>query len=583
MTTDQAAGHPSAGHLQRLLAVARGDTPADLVLKGGRVLSVFTGEVFEADVAICGEQVAGLGSYRGPHEVDVAGQVLVPGLLDGHMHIESTKLMVDEFARAVLPHGTTTVFIDPHEVANVFGLRGVRALLEAAGQVPLDYYVMVPSCVPASRFESSGATVTAEEIRAFVAERSDVIGLAEVMDFPAVVAGDPAMLAKLRAVTAAGGHLDGHAPGLSGPALNAYLAAGIGSDHECTDAAEALEKRRLGMWIMIREGAAARNLAALLPIVLEHGPRNTMLCTDDREPDQLLRDGHIDDVVRKAIGLGCDPVDAIVMATLHTARWHRRHDLGAIAPGYLADIVAVPALEDFRPSMVWKRGRLVASGGQVMAIPKVAAPRWMHDSVRIPVLTAADFRVAASDRVHVIGVEPDTLTTRALIAEPGRSNGDATARADRDLAKAAVIERHKGTGRIGIGFVSGFGLQRGALASTHAHDAHNLGVVGMNDADMAFAANRLAQIGGGQVAVLDGKVLAELPCPVAGLLSELPFEEVAAAAARLDEAAHADLGATYPAPFMAMSFLALSVIPELRITDRGLVDTVRFEPVPLPA
>ena len=300
MTTGPAADLPSAGHIQRLLAVARGDTPADLVLKGGRVLSVFTGEVFEADVAICGEQVAGLGDYHGAQEADVAGQVL----LDAHMQIESTKLMVDEFARAVLPHGTTTVFIDPHEVANVFGLRGVRALLEAAGQVPLDYYVMVPSCVPASRFESSGATVTAEEIRAFVAERSDVIGLAEVMDFPAVVAGDPAMLAKLRAVTAAGGHLDGHAPGLSGPALNAYLAAGIGSDHECTDAAEALEKRRLGMWIMIREGAAARNLAALLPIVLEHGPRNTMLCTDDREPDQLLRDGHIDDVVRKAIDLG---------------------------------------------------------------------------------------------------------------------------------------------------------------------------------------------------------------------------------------------------------------------------------------
>ncbi len=271
MTADQEADRPSAGHLQRLLAVARGDTPADLVLKGGRVLSVFTGEVFEADVAICGEQVAGLGSYRGAQEIDVAGQVLVPGLLDGHMHIESTKLMVDEFARAVLPHGTTTVFIDPHEVANVFGLRGVRALLEAAGQVPLDYYVMVPSCVPASRFESSGATVTAEDIRDFVAERTDVIGLAEVMDFPAVVAGDPAMLAKLSAVTEAGGHLDGHAPGLSGPALNAYLAAGIGSDHECTDAAEALEKRRLGMWIMIREGAAARNLAALLPIVRSTG------------------------------------------------------------------------------------------------------------------------------------------------------------------------------------------------------------------------------------------------------------------------------------------------------------------------
>jgi len=583
MTAGNGASERSAGHLERRLAVARGDAPADLVLKGGRVLSVFTGEVFAADIAICGEHIAGLGSYQGAEEVDVTGQVLVPGLLDGHMHIESTKLMVDEFARAVLPHGTTTVFIDPHEVANVFGLRGVAALLDSAGQVPLDYYVMVPSCVPASRFESSGATVTAADIRGFVAGRPDVIGLAEVMDFPAVVAGEPDMLAKLSAVADAGGHLDGHAPGLSGPALNAYLAAGIGSDHECTTAAEALEKRRLGMWIMIREGAAARNLAALLPIVTEHGPRNTMFCTDDREPDQLLRDGHIDDVVRKAIGLGCDPVDAIVMATLHTARWHRRHDLGAIAPGYLADIVAVPALADFRPAMVWKRGRLVASGGRAVPIPKVAAPRWMLDSVNIPALAAADFRAEAAGRVHVIGVEPDSLTTRALVAEPGHSNGYATARPDRDLAKVAVIERHKGTGRIGIGFVSGFGLQRGALASTHAHDAHNLGVVGMNDADMAFAANRLAEIGGGQVAVLNGQVLAELPCPVAGLLSELPFEEVAAAAARLDAAAHAELGATYPAPFMAMSFLALSVIPELRITDRGLVDTVRFEPVPLPA
>lgn len=583
MTSGQPAARPSAEHLQRRLAVARGDAPADLVLKGGRVLSVFTGEVLQADVAICGEHVAGLGSYHGAEEVDVAGQVLVPGLLDGHMHLESTKLMLDEFARAVLPHGTTTVVIDPHEVANVFGLRGVRALLDSAGQVPLDYYVMVPSCVPASRFESSGAIVTAADIRAFVAERSDVIGLAEVMDFPAVVAGEPGMLAKLSAVLEAGGHLDGHAPGLSGPALNAYLAAGVGSDHECTDPAEALEKRRLGMWIMIREGSAARNLAALLPVVLAHGTRNTMLCTDDREPDQLLRDGHIDDVVRKAIDLGCDPADAIVMATLNTARWHRRHDLGAVAPGYLADIVAVPALSEFRPSMVWKRGQLAASGGQAVPMPKARAPRWMHDSVRIPELTAADFRVEGAGRVHVIGVEPDSLTTRALVAEPGHSNGYATALPGRDLAKAAVIERHKGTGRIGIGFVSGFGLQRGALASTHAHDAHNLGVVGVDDADMAFAANRLREIGGGQVAVLNGRVLAELPCPVAGLLSELPFEDVAAAAAALDAVAHADLGVRYPAPFMAMSFLALSVIPELRITDRGLIDTVRFELVPLSA
>jgi adenine deaminase len=580
MTTDR-ADRSAPDHIRRRLAVARGDEPADVVLKGGQVLSVFTGEVVHADVAICDEHIAGVGTYHAPRETDARGHVLVPGLLDAHMHLESTKLMVDQFARAVLPHGTTTVVIDPHEVANVFGLRGVRALLKSASEVPLDYYVMVPSCVPASRFESSGATVTAEEIGQFLRERTDVIGLAEVMNFPGVVAGDPAVLAKLAAAKAAGGHLDGHAPGLSGPALNAYLASGVGSDHECTDVAEALEKRRLGMWIMIREGSAARNLEALLPLVLEHGTLNTCLCTDDREPDQLLRDGHIDDVVRKAIRLGCAPADAITMATLNSARWHRRPDLGAIAPGYLADIVAVPDLNRFQPAMVWKRGQLVARNGQAIQIGGARAPAWMHGSVRIPVLAADAFRVAANGRVRVIGVEPGNLTTRSLVAEPTRNHGDAVADPERDLAKVAVIERHKGTGRIGIGFVSGFGLRRGALASTHAHDAHNLGVVGMNDTDMALAANRLRETGGGQVAVLDGRVVAELPCPVAGLLSELPFEEVASAAASLDEAARTVLGATCPAPFMVMSFLALTVIPELRITDRGLIDVSVFEQVPL--
>jgi adenine deaminase len=567
--------------LQRRVAVARGDELPDLVLKGGRVLSVFSGEVFDADVAVAGEHIAGVGSYDGPNAVDVSGHVLVPGLIDAHMHLESTKLMVDEFARAVLPHGTTTVVIDPHEMANVFGLRGVSALLDSAGDIPLDYYVMVPSCVPASRFESSGATVTAEDVDEFLRGRSDVIGLAEVMDFPGVITGDQGVLAKLEATLRDGGHLDGHAPGVSGRSLNAYLSTGIGSDHECTDAAEALEKRRLGMWIMIRENRAAQNLEALLPMVLEHGTRNTMLCTDDREPDELLSDGHVDDAVRKAIRLGCDPVDAVVMATINTARWHRRREHGAVAPGYLADIVAVPDLAEFRPAIVWKRGRLAARDGQAVDVVKARVPGWLHDSVRIPELSALDFRVDAVDRARVIGVEPDSLTTRSLVGEPGRRNGDATADPSHDLAKVAVVERHNGTGRIGVGFVTGFGLRRGALGSTHAHDAHNLGVVGVDDADMAGAANRLREIGGGQVAVLDGKVIAELPCPVAGLLSERPCEEVADQAIALARAARDQLGATYPAPFMAISFLALSVLPELRITDRGLVDTVRFEPVPL--
>src|SRR2546426_2483823 len=333
------------GDLAHRLAVARGDEPADLVIAGGRVLSVFTGELLDADVAIAGEHVAGVGpSYEGLERVDASGLILLPGFIDGHMHIESTKLMVDEFARAVLPHGTTTVILDPHEIANVFGLDGVRALLSAADQIPLDYFVMVSSCVPASPFESSGATVSAEDIAAFLTEEPRALGLAEMMDFPGVAHGSDGALAKIDAAHRAGDrHIDGHAPGLSGRELNAYLAAGVRSDHECTTYEEALEKRRLGMWIMIREGSAARNLEALLPLVLQLGPGNCLLCTDDREPDELVAEGHINAVVRKAVALGCPPYHAIVMATLSAARYHRLHRHGAIAPGYLADVVAGPA------------------------------------------------------------------------------------------------------------------------------------------------------------------------------------------------------------------------------------------------
>lgn len=568
--------------LRRRLAVARGDEPADLVLSGGRILSVFTGELMEADVAIAGEHVAGIGRYQGRETVDCRGLYLLPGFIDGHMHVESTKLMVDQFARAALPWGTTTVILDPHEIANVFGLDGVRALLAAAQGVPLDYFVMVSSCVPASPFESGGAEVTAEEIARFLAEEPRALGVAEMMNFPAVAAGHDDALAKVEAAERLGRHVDGHAPGLSGPDLNAYLAAGVRSDHECTTYQEALEKRRLGMWIMIREGSAARNLEALLPLVLEHGPTNTLVCTDDREPDHLLRDGHVNDVVRKAVALGCDPADAVVMATLNAARYHRLPEHGAVAPGYVADIVAVPDLVAFSPVRVWKRGRLVAEDGRTAGVPTAATPSWMRDSVRVPPLGADAFAVPGDGVVRVIGVEAGQIVTRSLVARPAVRHGRAMADPGRDLVKAAVVERHRGTGRIGLGFVSGFGLRRGALASTHAHDAHNVVVVGVSDLDMAAAVSRLVEIGGGQVAVAGGRVVAELPCPIGGLLSELPAEEVAAAAGRLEESARA-MGATIPSPFMAMSFLALSVIPELKLTDRGLVDTVNFELVPLRA
>jgi adenine deaminase len=575
---------PFAGDLIRRLAVARGDEPADIVIKGARVLSVFTGELLEADVAVAGEHVAGVGpGYQGRETFDARGLILLPGFIDGHMHIESTKLMVDEFARAVLPWGTTTVVIDPHEIANVFGLDGVRALLRAAETIPLDYFVNVSSCVPASPFESNGATVGAEDIARFLQEEPNALGVAEMMDVTGVVAGSREALAKIEAAFRAGDrHIDGHAPGLSGLHLNAYLAAGIRSDHECTTYEEALEKRRLGMWIMIREGSAARNLEALLPLVLEFGPGNCLLCTDDREPNELLAEGHINDVMRKAVALGCPPYHAVVMATLFAARYHRLHRHGAVAPGYLADVVAVEDLERFRPTRVWKRGRLVAAEGQAIGVPKVAAPDWMRGSVRIRRASAEDFVVRADGRVRVIGVEAGQIVTRALVAEPARRDGLAVADPSRDLAKIAVIERHRGTGRMGLGFVSGFGLRHGALASTHAHDAHNVVVVGVEEADMAAAVNRLAEMGGGQVAVSGGSILNEVPCPIGGLLSDRPVEEVAAAVSRMEEASRS-LGVRLPAPLMAMSFLALSVVPELKITDRGLVDTVNLELVSLEA
>ena len=574
-------GYPASmtNDLVRRIAVARGDEPADLVLTGGRVLSVFTGEFLEADVAIVGEHVAGVGpGYEGTERFDVSDLILLPGFIDGHMHLETTKLRLDQFARAALPWGTTTVVLDPHEIANVFGIDGVRALLHDADEVPLDAYVMVSSCVPASPFESSGATLTPEDIAELLRTEPRAIGLAEMMDYPAVVAGVEDAIAK---VAAAGDrHIDGHAPGLSGRSLNAYLAAGVRSDHECTTYEEALEKRRLGMWIMIRQGSAARNLEALLPLVLEHGITNCLLCTDDREPHDLQKHGHINDVVRQAVALGCSPADAVTMATLNAARYHRLHEHGAVAPGYLADIVAVRDLVSFRPERVWKRGRLVADGGRPSPIASSSLPGWMRESMHVRELEPVDFSVVADRAVRVIGVDAGTIVTRALVGEPLRRDGKACADPGRDLAKLAVIERHRDTGRIGVGFAQGFGLQAGALASSHAHDAHNVVVVGMTDEDMAAAANHLRAIGGGQVVVMDGRVIADLPCPIGGLLSDLTFEEVADRARVLEEAA-GELGTTLPSPFMAMSFLALSVIPQLKLTDRGLVDVDRFELVPL--
>jgi adenine deaminase len=556
--------------LSRRLAVARGDERAELVIRGGRVFSAFTREWLDTDVAIVGGVVAGLGDYEGEEELDAGGRYVVPGFVDAHLHLESSKLLVDEFARLVLPLGTTAVVADPHEIANVLGTDGVHWLLDACDGLPLEVYFMASSCVPASSFESPRRELTPGDLEGLLRRRR-MLGLAEMMNFPGVISGSEHELAKLRLAR----HVDGHAPGVLGRQLNAYAAAGIRSDHEAFTAEEGRERLRAGMWLLIREASAARNLRALIPLVQEFGPHRIAFCTDDREPEHIADDGHINSMVRDAVTLGTAPEDALVMASLNPATWHGLDHLGALAPGFQADVLLLPDLESFVPELVLKRGRPVDE------IPEAVVPEWVKNTVRVSHVGSNDFHIPwAEGPARVIGLVPEQIVTASLVETPKVENGLAVADPDRDLAKIAVIERHLGTGRMALGFVQGFGLQRGAFGATLSHDAHNVVVVGVDDGAMARVVGRLRELGGGIVVVEEQGVRAELPLPVAGLLSDRPLAEVLDASHRINEAARA-LGATFPAPFQMLAFLALSVIPSLKITDRGLVDVDRFELVPL--
>jgi adenine deaminase len=562
----------------RLIAVARGDAEPDLVVEGGRVFAAHTREWLEGDVGIADGRIAGVGRFDGGERIDAAGRHVVPGFVDAHMHIESSKLTPAEFARAVVPHGVTTVVTDPHEMANVLGADGVHWMLDASEGLPLNVYVMAPSCVPASAFESPRRSLGVGDMEAILRRRR-ALGVAEMMNFPGVIAGDPDVLARIGARGAT--HVDGHAPGVLGRALDAYVAAGIRSDHEATTWEEALEKRRRGMWVLIREASNARNARALLELVRRHGPEYCAFCTDDREPDQLVRDGSIDHLCRIAVEEGVAPEDALVMATLHGALAHGLHDVGAIAPGRRADVLLLDDLESFAPAMVIKDGAVAARDGAALPFAAPPVPDWLRQTVRTVPLAAGGLDLGpANGRVRVIELVPEQIITGAGEADPLVHDGRVVADPSRDLAKIAVLERHHATGRIGKGLVTGFGLRDGAFASTVAHDAHNLVVVGTNDADMVACAARLAALGGGIAVARGGAVVAELALPVAGLLSDAPVEDVVA---RL-EACHAALreqGVVGDAPFMTLSFLALSVIPALKITDRGLVDVERFELVGL--
>lgn len=573
--------------LKTRIDVAAGRQPADLVLRNGRIVNVLSCEIHDGDVAIAGDRIVGIGRYEGRDVVDLGGQFICPGFIDGHVHIESSMLSVPEFARLVCTRGTTAVIADPHELANVMGVEGVRYILSSSKFCPIHVFVMLSSCVPASPYETSGAELTALDLEPLLADRW-VIGLAEVMDYPGVISGKSACLDKIAAVGSR--PIDGHAPGVSGRELCAYAAAGVGSDHECTTLEEAREKLRLGLHVMIREGSQARNLDALLPLVTPETLERFMFVTDDKDVEDLLQEGHIDHMMRRAVAAGLNPVHAVKLATLNPANYFGLRQLGAVAPGRVASLAVVDDLKSFRVRRAYHAGRLVAEDGAALPLPNSHKPPVLRSSINVKWLEPEQFVVTAprelgesgACRAHVIEVLENRIDTRRSVATLAVQEGAILPDPQRDICKLAVIERHQAGGGTGLGFVRGFGLRRGALASSIGHDAHNLAVVGVSDSDIFTAAVRLVKMRGGLCVVADGQVLAEAPLPIGGLMSEADAETLRRQLGALHEAA-GRLGVALRRPFMALSFLTLSVIGELKLTDQGLVDVGRFELIDLVA
>ena len=584
--------------LEDLIAVARKERPAELVIKNAGVFNAFTGEFTNGDVAVQGGYIAGIGQYEGTRERDASGAYLIPGFIDSHVHLESAMASPAEYARVVVPHGTSAVVVDPHEIANVAGADGLAYILEATENLPLTVYVMLPSCVPASPLEWGGARLTAADLAPFLAHPR-VLGLGEMMNFPGVLNAAPEVMAKLRLALDTGegrsAHLriDGHSPGLAGADLQAYAAAGISSDHECSTLAEAKERLALGMAVMLRQGTAAKNLLDLLPAVTEHTAPLCLLATDDIHLSDLMSEGHINYLVKLAAADGRASLPAILrMASLNPARHYDLRGRGAIAPGFRADFALYPDLERWRPDAVWHGGELAAESGECVWTPpphaaladalasSPAGRERIFDSVRLPVLGADDLKIRATGgKARVIGIVPGQLVTEHLILELPVVNGAWEADAEADIAKLAVVERHRGSGHVGLGLVKGLGLKRGAIASTVAHDSHNLVAAGVSDADMLAAIAALGQMRGGLAAVEGGRILAALPLPLAGLLSDLSAPDIEAAMADLHAAAQTLRQGDAGDVFMLLSFLSLPVIPKLKLTEAGLVDVEAFKVV----
>lgn len=563
--------------LAQIIRIARGDEPADTLLKNCKVINVFTGEIIDTHIAIAHTRIVGLGNYEARQTVDLEGRYVAPGLIDSHVHIESSMVPPPEFARAVVPRGTTSVVTDPHEIANVLGLEGIRYMLEMAKHNPLSVYVNAPSCVPSTHMETTGASLEWYDLEPLLREEY-VIGLAEVMNFPGVVAGDEQVLDKLRSFK--GQIKDGHCPGLRGKGLTAYVNADIGSDHESTTGEEVQEKLRLGMYIFLREATNARNLKALLPYVTAENAHRICFCTDDRHPADLLEEGHIDFMLRTAIAEGIPPMTAFRMATLNPSEYFHLHDRGAIAPGRRADLMIFSDLQAPVAERVYRGGKLVAQNGQMLPWDREVRGSILRSSMNVD-WSRVDFTMEANgSQARIIGAIPGQLITEHIIEAPAQRDGRVVADTGRDILKMAVIERHLATGNMGLGLVRGIGLKRGAIASTVAHDHHNIVVIGADDESMLTAARAVADTRGGMAAVEGTTILSQLPLPIAGLMSDQPIEHVRDAMNDMLRAAR-QLGSELHDPFMAMSFLALPVIPALKLTDRGLVDVDKFKLVSL--
>jgi adenine deaminase len=564
--------------IEELIEVAAGEKDADIVLKNGMVVNVFSGEIYKADVSIQGNRIAGVGSYSGKNVIDVEGKYVCPGLIDGHVHIESSMVSIPEFARVVVPLGTTTVVVDPHEIANVMGSEGILFTLKASKYNPLNVFVMLPSCVPSTELETAGAELKAVDLFPFLSDKW-VLGLGEMMNYHGVIARSEDVMDMIK--IASGKRIDGHAPGVTGRRLNAYAAGGIQSDHESVSIEEAREKLRVGFHIMLREGSASKNLLDLLPLVTERNADRFIFVTDDKHPGDLLSEGHVNHMLKLAIAHGIEPALAVKMCSLNAAEYYGLERRGALGPGYYADIAVIESFETCRASLVLKHGEVVARDG----VPVYELPsRYKHplrSSVNIKAISVDDFTISASEgKANVIGLVPGQITTEWLREKPAVKNGRVVADPSHDIVKLAVIERHHASGNIGLGLVKGFGLKRGAFASSVAHDSHNIIVVGVDESDMLCAVQRIAEMQGGLCVCSGGTSIESLALPIAGLMSEESMGEVRDKLEALN-AGVGKLGIGISDPFTAVSFLALPVVPKLKLTDKGLVDVEGFKFVDL--